>query len=567
MLKKSSFTIAILLIAGVCTAFAQSNFSKAKDFVATKDYISAAPLILAATKESPKNLEVIALAGDIYRELEKPDSALVFYLKANDLESNNAVILRKLALTYSLLGKHTEAIEKMRYAIKKNDKDVYNYLTLGQLYIASDSLRQADFSIRKALSINDKIADGYVALGDLYYAQKVLELASQNYEEALKRDEKLIESRIKLARTYVRLANSNPNDQEANELFNKGLAEWDRIGREDPNNASAFFEQGKIYFLALQYSRAAKALSRFVQLRPDGKVGRWYLAQSLFEGKQYDSAIPHLEFTAKNLDSVTQKAEFLVARCYYYTKKYTLAATSFNNLSMKSPLKSEDIEKFGYASIFSGDTLNAIRRFQDAINEDPKKCRIMLPLANLLRERKQFPEAISVFKKRLVNCSDSMDAKVYYFIGICYVADSTKSDSAISSFQECLKRDSMNLYARNQLAITYIATKNSQLAKEQLTRSIELGKSKPEANKAQLKQAYSLLCGIILESKNFTEIKKIAEEWVGLDPESVYAHLYLAIAHQGLEETDKACKEYREVLKRDPQNKAAKQNKDALQCK
>ena len=67
-----------------------------------------------------------------------------------------------------------------------------------------------------------------------------------------------------------------------------------------------------------------------------------------------------------------------------------------------------------------------------------------------------------------------------------------------------------------------------------------------------------------LQQKEWASIvtrSKIATE---LDPKSVTAWLYLAIGYQGMQDADNAKKAYREVLKLNPNNEAAKKNLKAL---
>ncbi|MBI5325592.1 MAG: tetratricopeptide repeat protein [Ignavibacteriae bacterium] len=305
----------LVVLISIINMYGQSSYEKIRDYVYSGDYMNAAALIQPAIKENPKNESLMIICGDIYLELDKPDSALIMYLKADDIKGDEPSTMRKIAHTLSILGRHDEAVKEMKDAIKETPNDVQNYLEIGRVYIKADSLKLAEFNIAKAREINKSMPDAYVALGDLYFAQKVYELAKNNYEEALSLNADLIEARIKLATAYYWLGMREFDKDLANEFFERSLKEWNTITKKDPKNAKAYFEQGKILYFSQQYENAAKSLYEYVTLRPTGSLGRWYLAQSLYELRYCDSASIQLKICANEIDSIKSKALRLAARC------------------------------------------------------------------------------------------------------------------------------------------------------------------------------------------------------------------------------------------------------------
>lgn len=552
-----------ICICSVTAVFAQSNIEKARKHLVSNDYLNAAPHVVAAVNENPKNLEFLLLAGDVYRELEKLDSALMFYQRAEKVDDAPNV-LRKVAVVLSELGKHTEAINKIQEAVKEDKDDVYNYLVLGQVYINADSLQKADLVIRRAQNLNGDIADTYVALGDLYYAQKVYELAKINYDEAITRNATLLEPRIKLARTNYRLANSGVDKDEANEYFSASLKAWDEVTQLDTNNATAFYEKGRILFFAKKYVDAARSLHRYVALRPDGQLGRWYLAQSFYELRAYDSAEVYLQAVA--IDSVQDKKTSMLARSYMEMKDFTRSAAMYAQISKKGELEQEDMERYGYACILSGDTVTAVTVFKQAIERNPKNCTLMFRVGNLLRQRQEYADAIAVLQKRIENCPDSLTSTTYYLIGVSFYS-AGNLDSSIIALQESIKADSNSLQPYIQLGRAYFERDSTiSLGQEVLSMAIEKAKGNVTENGRVVEQAFAMRCGKYLDAKEYDILKKITTEWVTLLPESEFGNLYKAISHQGTNDTEQACKYYKKVLKINPNNKPAKQNMSALGC-
>lgn len=563
--------ITLLPIAGN----AQSNFEKAKQFVADHDYLNAYPYALPAVKESPKNVEVLLLAGDIYLEMEKADSAVQFYQKAEDID-DKPLVLRKLGKGLSRAGKFTEAVKTVKKAIKKDDKDAYNLLALADVYIKADSLKQAEMTIISAKDINKKIPDVFVALGDLYYAQRIYELARMNYEEGLKLDESLTDARIKLATAYYKLANAEPDKDLSNELFGRSLKEWNTVTKADPKNATAFYEQGKIFFLADKYGEAAKSFYQYTLLRPEGWMGLWYLAQSSFKIGQYDSAVKQLDLVRTKIDTVKDQATLMMAQSQFELKKYKESAANYAiskkvaDANPKFKFELVDIERWGYAAILSGDTATAIQNFKIITDGDNKKCNLMYRFGFLLRERKQYPEAIALFRKMIAaDCPDSVakvnSIKARMFIGMSYFSDN-KPDSAIIALKEYLALDPNNLYGRIMLSNSYAALKQTDSSKKTLLEALEIGKANPNTVKRDMENVLAELCRIYIDAKDYSNLMKTGKQWSEVNPEAVNAYLYMAVAAQGNSDKDGACKYYREVLKRDKENKVAKQNMKALGC-
>ena len=67
-------------------------------------------------------------------------------------------------------------------------------------------------------------------------------------------------------------------------------------------------------------------------------------------------------------------------------------------------------------------------------------------------------------------------------------------------------------------------------------------------------------------SKDWKKLVVVSKSWAEDQPDVEYGALYTAIAYQGMGDVANACKWYTKVLKINPNNKAAAQNKSALGC-
>ena len=94
-----AFGVALMLASS--SMFAQGNLQKAKELLAAKEYPSALPAAIAAVKDNPRDLPSLLLLGDVYDALDRQDSALAYYQKAQDVDYWKPEVMRKVALGLS----------------------------------------------------------------------------------------------------------------------------------------------------------------------------------------------------------------------------------------------------------------------------------------------------------------------------------------------------------------------------------------------------------------------------------------------------------------------------------
>lgn len=570
---RSIILIALLLIGD--SLFAQSTLDQFKKAIDDKEFVEALRYTPEVVNQNRKDNMILMLAADVYMEMELPDSAVSVLAIAMDNDDDSPILNREYAMALSKANRTSMALSVMNGLLKKKkmDKDPENYVTLSNIYIAADSVLQAEYNLLLARELDDKNAQVYIGLGDLYFAKKVFELAKDNYEAALATDgnqltqKAILNAKIKLASSYYKLGNLEMDQQLSNEYFRRSLNTWNEITKADPKNATAFYEQGKIFFLASKFQEAGASFNRYAILRPEGWLGRWYAAQSWYNSRKYDSAAIHLELVRTKIDSITGKANAMLAHAYFEIKKFQESITLYKTLPS---LNQTDYERMGYAAFFSKDTVTAIDAFYKSINGIEKKCNTAFRFANLLQTMKKYDEAIAVFRKRIADCEDSNSVKSRYFIGSCYF-QAQKYDSALTSLKEYLSLDGNSISGRVYIGNTFNALKKSDSAKKYLSSAVDLAQQSLIANPGntsvmkESELAFEAMCRISLESDPQSVIK-YANAWLEINDKSAIPYVYLGFAYQKLDKKDNACKAYSEALKRDPKNTAALKNKSAFGC-
>ncbi len=571
-------SLILALTMSFSSLFAQSAADQLRSYLADQDYEKAATLIDKATDENRKDFDLHVLCGDIYFELEQYDKALELYEDADDIDSDEAPVMRKIANTLSHLNKHDKAMKILYEALDDDEKDIETWLQLGKSLIMADSLKTAEIKITRAKSIDDSNPETFIVLGDLYFAKRVYQLACTNYERALELDKNNVQARINLAIGYGKMANAEMDKDLRNELFLKSLQEWNTVTQQDPKNAKAFYEQGRIFYYAKKYKESAASLLKYVELRPSGSFGRWMLAQSLYEIGACDSARTHLEISAEQIDTVKTKAKLLLARCFYDKKEYKEAYDAYSIVEADGEMEMKDIRSFGTASLFAGDTTKCLELWNKAIDLDPEgNCKLMFFLGSQLNRMKQYSEAVEVLKRRLsiAACDDQL-SETNYTIGTALFFDESKDSvvanraaEALPYIMKAIELDSTNLYASLYLGDVYAAMDSTDKAEETFQNLIEYARKDTADPKMQrlLGQAHYKVTLMAYESKNWNKVVKFSKDWVESDPKSEFGYFFLGLAYHNLQNVEAACSAYRKVLKINPKNQNASKSLNALQCK
>lgn len=561
--------IAILFLAFTFNIYSQTV--EDLQSLINKGKYSEAETLAKSINNTSDNQKLMILKGDIYFELENYEEAKKAYERAYDIDDNEIAIV-KYGRILSVTKDYTKAEKLLKNGIDDFEKSIPIRLELASNYIRAGKLTDAEVQIKRARDINENDPRIYITEGDMYFDQRVYELSKKSYEKALALDENQKEARSKLATSYYWLANREADQDLSNELFTMSLKEWDRVTKQDTMDASAFFNKGKILFFAKQYKDAVPALFRYYELRPEGDLGRWYLGQSLYELGLCDSAAPQLKYVSEHIDSVKFKANLLMARCYYDNKDYPNSKAAYKAIlamDKDNPeIEEADIRRYGTAELFTGDTTAALTIYKDLVNKNPDaSCNLMNMVGRLMFSAKKYDEALFFFDKRLntAACNDSTDSKIIYYKGLSYLFMDQK-DTAIVYLEQSAIMDSTDAGSFVYLGDAYAGKEDDMRAVENFEKAIVVSVAYPEVNKNNLRSAYAKLSGLYYKAKDWKKLLKVAISWSEEQPDIEYGFLYAAIAYQGMGDVKNACIWYSKVLKVNPNNKAAAQNKSALGC-
>ncbi len=159
-----------------------------------KQYEKALALLTKAQKghalEVPKYRRAYEFIKNYWNGQKKLDQgqfkeALIFFLKANEIEKERELLNNELASLYSKLGNFEKAEFYYKKEIKKRLDWVPSYLNLGSLYSTNGRYSQAIEQYQKALKINPNFFGTYTLMGKAYFKSGKPDIAIKMAQKAL----------------------------------------------------------------------------------------------------------------------------------------------------------------------------------------------------------------------------------------------------------------------------------------------------------------------------------------------------------------------------------------------
>src|SRR5262249_20530084 len=174
---------ALLLAAGLCSAFAQSQSNAIVD--GTKTSVPSTP---QATKPLTPEMR-----GDIYMARKMYREAIDTFREG---PQKDPVLANKIGIAYHQMMQLDNARKSYEQALKLKPGYVEAMNNLGTIYYTKKSYRRAIGWYNRALHVapeDSKSASIYMNLGTAYFARKQYDRATQSYQTAMKIDPDVFE--------------------------------------------------------------------------------------------------------------------------------------------------------------------------------------------------------------------------------------------------------------------------------------------------------------------------------------------------------------------------------------
>ncbi len=199
----------------------------------------------------------LAQAGDTLVARGRLSGAIEEYLKALEINPNDAVVHNKLGICYQRQGDVDRALKQFELAVSLNPRFAEAWNNVGSCYHARGKLKQAVKYYQKALESKPGLATAYRNIGSAYFAQGRFEQGYEALQAAFRIDPAILETAsspgiqardINAAAQYfyfAKLSAANGQIDTALDFLKKavirGFKDWSSVAR-DPEFAKVILD-------------------------------------------------------------------------------------------------------------------------------------------------------------------------------------------------------------------------------------------------------------------------------------------------------------------------------------
>jgi tetratricopeptide (TPR) repeat protein len=506
---------------------ASSRYKKAEELRALGNFSAAAFEFQLATTNDSIASDAYAQIADLMKLLGNEQRSAYYYKCALDLNQSNSILRMKYARTLDKLGQYDEAVTQYNAALANSKGDMEVLYALERIYLKKLAVTPSDAELNanigaikqaqgdfesalayyaKAEQLNPTNVNTRLNVGTLFQQKKEYQKAIKSYDSVLTLYPDNIQANLYKAQTLSEMGNNT----EALALYKKVLSL-------DPTNNVAKSEivsvlqstmtpQDFIQYLSKDSSDKANQELLYdyaVKLHKDNKIndaimayksvintnptnadayinlGICYAAQNDYKNAKNilniaKSKFPNNTLVAKTLSDVLndENSTYLSeAAKNYEQKNYKKAIESYLSIKPETETSLLGIAA-SYQALDNFD--NAIAYYKKAETINPKNAEIPYYIGYLYSEQQDWTNAEQYLKKAIqLNPSSEANSILPYVQqnnslstlneGI-KLFEQNSLESALTKFNEVLKKDSANAYAYYYRGLIYDEQKKTQLA-------------------------------------------------------------------------------------------------------
>jgi tetratricopeptide (TPR) repeat protein len=373
-----------------------------------------------------------------------------------------------------------------------------------------------------------------------------LEEAVRLYTEALARDPALWQAEFQRGIAYLslrRLAEARAAITRVTEQ----LAEFADSAQLRAISARAQIALGEIALAEDNFAEAEQAFRRALELQPQAGRARTGLAEVLLGSQQFAEAAAEAKAA---LAAGDQRAAtyILLGEALMLSGKYDEALPPLDEAVKLEPQSLIALRYRAEVHLARQHPARAIADLQAALALE-KLAPVMLRLAEVYRQRKQFTEAAQLYRRILASEPAHAEARASLAASLI---EAGQAEAAIAQLETLVKAEPQRAELRAQLAELYLPAQPEK-ALEQYTAAAQL---EPAQTSHQLGIGAALV-----KLRRFPEAVEVLRQVLAREPKSglaYFAHTNLATALFELEDYGNAAREYVWILnqQRDPKRAA-----------
>ncbi len=487
---------------------------------------------------------------------QKPETALIEYRNALELDPDNDTALFELAETYILMNKVDSAIRYYTLAALTNPNRIEPHLRLAHIYTRTDRLLAARAQITKALDVDSTSVKARHLLSGIQIMERDFDAAIATLKQAESLEPANIKTRLALAQLYVKT--DKLSAAEDNYLTAMSL---------DPSSRDAYMGLVRLYYVRKQWQKIEHLLITVVDTPgiPAVKLNdlaRFY--ENLGEKQKAES------YFKKAMEAAPKKIFPVMALARFYTtteqKDLALATLNTGLDTYRDNPKSTGMLLVGLSRIYLhyNEVEKAAASVDKALVIQKKNSDALFQKGRVLMAKKDFKQALDTFDQVLG--LNRFHARAFYYRAIC-IQERGASDrpeqkifraaaGMLDNPEEFEKKqirenlmaalaiDPTLVEARRTLATQYLLENRAGKAQEQVD---EILKLRPPDHLTM-----NIVAGINYLTGNEEKAEEILNTIVKENPDYVPAYIRLAFFYKKKNEIQKAVFFFTKAYEKEP---------------
>lgn len=516
----------MVLVAGMSlTVCAQNDTEGMKYYKCGLPEYAKVALLKELNGEEGNKAEVCYYLGNLYSDMNKPDSASFYFKKG--METDALYVLNFVGEGQLMLKKNPAAAENMfsEALSGKNKKNPAVLLAVAKAYSGNNPGKMSEY-LEKAKEVDSKYADIYVFEGDILMTSGKIGDACSRYEQAIYFDPACVEAYVKFARIY---AKTSPQ---------VGLEMLQKLEAREPASIIPPYEMADIYYVNSKYGDAAKAYEKFIS---SGYVTTRELTRYATVLFYYNDFIRSFELAQKVLkrepDNVVMKRISMYN--LYELKEYAKgleAAEAFFKSTRQEDLIGQDYLFYGRLLLASNKLDQAIPQLEKVLSIDSTRVDVYKELGGAYEKMGNYDKAVPNYELFLKKGGEQIKIVDYFMLGKCHYfagnALDTLPDLQDKRTAHFAVADSIFGYVAEKVPDNYLGSFWRARANSSLDPETEQGLAKPyyeaaasilekdNKNVRLLIECYSYLGYYHYLKNQPTESKVYWNKILALDPEN-----------------------------------------------
>ncbi|MGH9672973.1 MAG: tetratricopeptide repeat protein [Bryobacteraceae bacterium] len=328
----------------------------------------------------------------------------------------------------------------------------YNY-AMGHMYAElaamygnrSEHVNKAIDHLREVLKLDPGARLACEELSDLYIQAGRLREAVTDAEAALRQNPNDLNSRRILGRIYSRMIGDAQGGRVREDMVKKAIEQYEKISEIDPKDIETWLTLGRLHKVAQSSVDSEKAFQKALDLEPDNEEALTGLAlvyADLGDVKKASLLLHRVAQKNPNMRTLTT-----LASMYEQMREFKLAAEMLRKALELSQGHVEIKRALAQNLMFSDQTDEALKLFEEVIQEDEKDVQSYLRLSQIYRQKGQFEKARKAGDKAKALAPDNIEI---LYNEVSLLEAEGKGDEAIQAMKAIVDSTEKKSYSQNE---------------------------------------------------------------------------------------------------------------------